>query len=140
MIDALPDSVIAANAAAQPASVRGVVNRVSVLLPNRDDPTQSVGGTRVGRFGWKASIATLVQFSADAYLNEMGITTQHCIGGRSIMTFGVESKPNGIAQPAGCGDRGPAARAFPLGSTTASGAARVDSRRSRTTSPSSRDS
>jgi CxxC motif-containing protein (DUF1111 family) len=115
LIDALPDSVIAANAAAQPAAVRGVVNRVQVLLPNPDDPTQSVGGTRVGRFGWKAGVATLVQFSADAYLNEMGITTQHCINGQSIMSFGVESKPNGIAQPAGCDDRGPGGPGVPAG-------------------------
>jgi CxxC motif-containing protein (DUF1111 family) len=29
---------------------------------------------RVGRFGWKAQQASLLGFSADAYLNEMGIT------------------------------------------------------------------
>lgn len=29
---------------------------------------------RVGRFGWKAQIATLLTFSGDAYTNEMGIT------------------------------------------------------------------
>jgi CxxC motif-containing protein (DUF1111 family) len=33
------------------------------------------GGTlRVGRFGWKNQHASLVSFSGDAYLNEMGIT------------------------------------------------------------------
>ena len=32
------------------------------------------GRTRVGRFGWKAQVATLRQFSGDAYVNEMGIT------------------------------------------------------------------
>ena len=32
------------------------------------------GQTRVGRFGWKAQVPTLHQFSGDAYLNEMGIT------------------------------------------------------------------
>ena len=32
-------------------------------------------GTRIGRFGWKAQIATLEEFAADAYLNEMGITS-----------------------------------------------------------------
>ena len=30
---------------------------------------------RVGRFGWKSQHASLESFSADAYLNEMGITT-----------------------------------------------------------------
>ena len=29
----------------------------------------------VGRFGWKNQVASLLTFSADAYLNEMGITT-----------------------------------------------------------------
>jgi CxxC motif-containing protein (DUF1111 family) len=107
LIDSLPDSAIIANANAQPAAVRGIVNRVTVLLPNANDPTQAVGSTRVGRFGWKAAIATLVQFAADAYVNEMGITTQHCIAGRSILNFATESKPNGIAQPAGCDDLAP---------------------------------
>jgi CxxC motif-containing protein (DUF1111 family) len=107
LIDAIPDSAIVANANAQPASVRGIVNRVRILLPNPSDGTQSVGGTRVGRFGWKAGVSTLVQFAADAYINEMGISTQHCIAGRSILDFATESKPNGIAQPAGCDDRAP---------------------------------
>jgi CxxC motif-containing protein (DUF1111 family) len=32
--------------------------------------------TRVGRFGWKAQVATLLTFSADASLNEMGLTSR----------------------------------------------------------------
>ncbi len=32
------------------------------------------GQRRVGRFGWKAQIATLLTFAGDAYTNEMGIT------------------------------------------------------------------
>src|SRR5262249_35830328 len=31
----------------------------------------------------------------------------HCIAGRSVLDFATESKPNGIAQPAGCDDRAP---------------------------------
>jgi len=115
LIDVIPDSVIVANASNQPAAVRGVVSRVRVLLPNPADPSQVLNGTKVGRFGWKAGIASLVQFSADAYLNEMGITTQHCIGGVSVTTFATESKPNGIAQPAGCDDRGPGGAGIPAG-------------------------
>jgi len=115
LIEAIPDSVIIANASAQPTSIRGIVNRVPVLLPTPGDTTQTVGSTRVGRFGWKAGIATLVQFSADAYLNEMGITTQHCIAGNSVLTFATESKPNGIAQPAGCDDRGLGGAGIPAG-------------------------
>jgi cysteine-rich repeat protein len=35
----------------------------------------NVVGNRVGRFGWKAQVATVHDFSAEAYLEEMGITT-----------------------------------------------------------------
>ncbi|MBM64040.1 MAG: hypothetical protein CL484_13920 [Acidobacteria bacterium] len=35
----------------------------------------ATGRLRVGRFGWKAQHATLIAFGADAYLNEMGITS-----------------------------------------------------------------
>jgi CxxC motif-containing protein (DUF1111 family) len=43
----------------------------------------------IGRFGWKAQQATLLSFSGDAYLNEMGITNR---------LFPVENAPNGNAQ------------------------------------------
>jgi CxxC motif-containing protein (DUF1111 family) len=61
----------------------------------------------VGRFGWKAGVASLAQFSADAYINEMGITTQHCIRGNSVLAFARESRPNGVANPTGCDDLAP---------------------------------
>lgn len=44
------------------------------------------GNPRVGRFGWKAQVATLRTFAADAYLNEMGITSP---------LFPKENAPNG---------------------------------------------
>jgi CxxC motif-containing protein (DUF1111 family) len=46
----------------------------------------TTGTERVGRFGWKAQQATLLAFSADAYVNEMGITNRF---------FPVENAPNG---------------------------------------------
>src|SRR5262249_21182358 len=52
---------------AQPESMRGVALMVPVLEGN--------GNSRVGRFGWKAQHASLESFSADAYLNEMGVTS-----------------------------------------------------------------
>jgi len=107
LIEAIPDSVIVANAQNQPLSIRGTVSNVKVLLPNPNQPS-ALNTTRVGRFGWKAGIATLAQFAADAYLNEMGISTQSCIGGTSVTAFAFESKPNGVAVPAGCDDRAPA--------------------------------
>src|SRR5947207_10721860 len=33
------------------------------------------GSTRIGRCGWKSKHASLESFAADAYLNEMGITS-----------------------------------------------------------------
>lgn len=51
----------------QPQSMRGVALQVPVLEAN--------SRARIGRFGWKGQHASLVSFSADAYLNEMGITT-----------------------------------------------------------------
>lgn len=50
----------------QPADQRGTAIMVPVLEGN--------GSARVGRFGWKSQQASLQSFSADAYLNEMGIT------------------------------------------------------------------
>jgi CxxC motif-containing protein (DUF1111 family) len=52
---------------AQPAALRGTALMVPVLEGN--------GPARVGRFGWKSQHASLQSFAADAYLNEMGITS-----------------------------------------------------------------
>jgi CxxC motif-containing protein (DUF1111 family) len=107
LVDAMPDSFFDDLAGAQPAAIRGIARRQPILLPNIQDPAQAVGSMRVGRFGWKAQIPTLQQFAADAYLNEMGITTQSCVAGVSINTFATESAPNGVPQPVGCDDLAP---------------------------------
>ncbi|HKV23078.1 MAG TPA: di-heme oxidoredictase family protein [Candidatus Acidoferrum sp.] len=41
-----------------------------------DPIVESPGKTGIGRFGWKDQQASLLSFSADAYLNEMGITSR----------------------------------------------------------------
>jgi CxxC motif-containing protein (DUF1111 family) len=51
----------------QPSGQRGSLISVPVL--------ERPGTTRFGRFGWKDQQASLVSFSADAYVNEMGITS-----------------------------------------------------------------
>jgi CxxC motif-containing protein (DUF1111 family) len=102
LVDAMPDAWFDALAAAQPASIRGTARRVPVLLPDPRDPTQTLGAQRVARFGWKAGVPSLVQFSGDAYLNEMGITTQSCFEGASVLAFARENLPNNIAPPPGC--------------------------------------
>lgn len=110
LFDSLPDAVFAQVQATQPADRRGLARRVTTLLPDVRDPAQSNGGTRLARFGWKLGVPSLVQFSADAYVNEMGITTQSCVRGVSITAFANEQFPNNVAPPAGCngGDLAPA--------------------------------
>lgn len=51
----------------QPAAIRGTALMVAVL--------EASNAPRIGRFGWKNQHASLESFAADAYLNEMGITT-----------------------------------------------------------------
>lgn len=107
LIDAMPDSFFIAEAAAQPAAIRGIARSEPIMFPDVQDPSQTIGQLRVGRFGWKAAVPTLQQFAADAYVNEMAITTQSCFRGVSINDFSVESPPNGIPQPVGCYDLAP---------------------------------
>ena len=64
LIDALPDTVIVAGAVPRDHGVYGRAHLVRDLQ----------GRERVGRFGWKADTATLRQFVADAFRNELGIT------------------------------------------------------------------
>lgn len=66
-IESISNQTILAIRANQPLSMRGNAVVVPVLEGNGDG--------RIGRFGWKAQHASLFSFSADAYLNEMGITT-----------------------------------------------------------------
>jgi CxxC motif-containing protein (DUF1111 family) len=109
LVDSLPDSAFDTLASREAAGIRGIVNRVSIVLPNPADASQSIGSTRVGRFGWKAGVPDLAQFSADAYLNEMGITTTHCSRGTVVSAFATENRANRSPTNAvinGCPDDG----------------------------------
>src|SRR5688572_19727918 len=66
-VEAVGNSTLQQIAAAQPTAMRGQIINVPVL--------EAPGQTRIGRFGWKGQQASLVSFAADAYLNEMGITS-----------------------------------------------------------------
>jgi len=94
LVDSLPDSAFDTLASREATGIRGIVNRVSIVLPNPADASQSVGSTRVGRFGWKGGVPNLAQFSPDAYLNEMGITTTHCSKGVPNLSFATENRAN----------------------------------------------
>jgi len=69
LVDAVPDVDFIALAASEALRDVGTAGRVSMV----SDPVH--GGTAVGKFGWKAQVPSLMVFSADAYLNEMGITS-----------------------------------------------------------------
>jgi CxxC motif-containing protein (DUF1111 family) len=71
LIEAIPDATILAKV--NSAHADGVVGRAAVLT---DPVTTAIGSNKVGRFGWKAQESTLLAFSGDAYLNEMGITNR----------------------------------------------------------------
>ena len=79
LMEAIPDTTILGN--------RSNGGRANFVL-NPD-----TGGTELGRFGWKAQVATLHQFAGDAYLNEMGITNP---------SFQKENNPQGQPIPRGC--------------------------------------
>ena len=68
LVEAIPDAAILAREDPHDADGDGVSGRAALV----HDP--ATGDLRVGRFGWKAQIATLLTFSGDAYRNEMGIT------------------------------------------------------------------
>ena len=69
LVDATPDATFTAIAAWEQAHDPATAGRPAMV--------QEVGKAqpRVGRFGWKAGQPTLLQFNADAMVNEMGITT-----------------------------------------------------------------
>jgi CxxC motif-containing protein (DUF1111 family) len=94
LVDSLPDSRFDTLASREPAAIRGTPRRVTVVLPNPADSSQSIGSSRVARFGWKANVPSLAQFSADAYLNEMGITTTSCSRGTVVASFATENRAN----------------------------------------------
>ncbi|HEX4383535.1 MAG TPA: di-heme oxidoredictase family protein [Myxococcales bacterium] len=69
LVEATPDSSFRAIAAYQAAHSPAAAGRAATVTD------LSTGLPAVGRFGWKSAIATLFQFSGDAALNEMGITS-----------------------------------------------------------------
>jgi len=66
LIEAVPDEDIAALADPADRDGDGISGRVHMV--------QYPGRARVGRFGWKSQEATLLSFSSDAMVSEMGLT------------------------------------------------------------------
>jgi CxxC motif-containing protein (DUF1111 family) len=91
-VEAISNTSLINNVNAQPAGQRGTLINVDVF--------EAPGQTRIGRFGWKDQQASLLSFSADAYVNEMGITSnfpqtdqENTSNGVSVAAF------DGVADP-----------------------------------------
>jgi CxxC motif-containing protein (DUF1111 family) len=95
-VEAIPDSEFTRIQNAQPSGRKGQIISVPVL--------ESPGTNRIARFGWKNQHASLLSFSADAYLNEMGITsplqpTENTNMGASVAAFDTVPDPEEAATP-----------------------------------------
>jgi len=71
-VEAIDDNTLLGIAANQAQSTKGRIHGEAVQVALFEAP----GQTRIGRFGWKDQHGSLLSFSADAYLNEMGITSR----------------------------------------------------------------
>jgi CxxC motif-containing protein (DUF1111 family) len=71
-VEAIDDNTLLAIASNQPQQSDGMIHGEAIQVPLFEAP----GMTRVGRFGWKDQHGSLLSFAADAYLNEMGITSR----------------------------------------------------------------
>jgi CxxC motif-containing protein (DUF1111 family) len=87
-VEAINSNTIVAIANAQPGQSGNRIAGQVIQVPL----SEAMGQTRVGRFGWKNQHASLLSFSADAYLNEIGVTsrlqpTENTSMGRSVAAF-----------------------------------------------------
>lgn len=89
-VEAIDSNTLVSIANGQPAAQRGTFIQVPVL--------EAPGNNRGARFGWKNQHASLISFAADAYLNEMGITsplqpTENTSNGNSVAAFDTVADP-----------------------------------------------
>jgi CxxC motif-containing protein (DUF1111 family) len=71
-VESVDDKTYLAIAANQAAATSGMIHGEVIQVPILEAP----GNTGVGKFGWKDQDPTLLSFSGDAYLNEMGVTNR----------------------------------------------------------------
>src|ERR1700730_11380407 len=71
-VEAVDDSTLIEISRKQCHKDRGYICGLVLYVPILESP----GVTRVGRFGWKSQHASLLSFSGDAYLNEIGINNR----------------------------------------------------------------
>jgi CxxC motif-containing protein (DUF1111 family) len=87
-VEAVDDSTLIEISRKQCHKDRGKICGLVLYVPVVESP----GVTRVGRFGWKSQHASLLSFSGDAYLNEMGITN-------TLLPDEVTNLCNTVAEP-----------------------------------------
>src|SRR5437762_3421526 len=98
-VEAVADQTLIDLAGAQCRSTHGKIRGQVLRVPILEAP----GQTGVGRFGWKNQHASLVSFSGDAYLNEMGITTR-LFPDEVTKLCNTVSEPNDVPDPDGLDD------------------------------------
>ena len=71
-VEAAGDQTYLTIAANQPGQSNGMIHGEAIQVPILEAP----GQMGVGKFGWKDQDPTILSFSGDAYLNEMGVTNR----------------------------------------------------------------
>src|SRR6266699_925802 len=99
LVEAVADETLIEIARAQPRTTRGTIRGQALYVPILEAP----GETRIGRFGWKDQHASLLSFSADAYLNEMGITSR-LLPDEVTTLCNTVSEPNNTSDSSGLAD------------------------------------
>ncbi len=92
-VEAIDSGTLQNIALAQPSAQRGSFIQVPVL--------EAAGNNRGGRFGWKNQNSSLLSFAADAYVNEMGITSplipvENTSNGNSVAAFDTVADPEDV--------------------------------------------
>src|SRR5881396_2803656 len=99
LVEAVADETLIELARAQRRTTRGTIRGQALYVPILEAP----GETRIGRFGWKDQHASLLSFSADAYLNEMGITSR-LLPDEVTTLCNTVSEPNNTTDSSGLAD------------------------------------
>src|SRR5215467_3011464 len=96
-VEAIDSNVLLATANAQPGQSGGAIAGLFQQVP----VNEAGNAVRGARFGWKNQHASLLSFSGDAYLNEMGITnrlnpTENTSNGNSVAAFDTVADPEDV--------------------------------------------
>jgi CxxC motif-containing protein (DUF1111 family) len=88
LLDGISEATIASRADPDDRDGDGVKGRLSVLSDGR-----------VGRFGWKASAATLAEFTIDALAGELGLTVPDEVRARTPAMVGASTDADAASDP-----------------------------------------